>query len=155
MLAATCTRTVAVTCTSARAAYRSAMRVAWAASREAYAAMVAWAVADRHPDRLASLTVLSRPHPSAFRDSMESDADGQRHRSRHHRAFADPNTGPLLLEDGARRLRRNLVDSGVPLDAVDGYLSVVGSPEAMEAALAWYRATVLITQAAGPRSGVS
>lgn len=101
---------------------------------------VAWTAADRHPDRLASLTVLSRPHPSAFRSAIEADADDQRHRSRHHRAFHDPDTGPLLLADGARRLRRGLVDGGVPLGAVDEYVSVLGSPEALEAALAWYRA---------------
>src|SRR3974390_899694 len=27
---------------------------------------IAWGIADKHPDRLASLTVLSRPHPTAF-----------------------------------------------------------------------------------------
>ena len=101
---------------------------------------VAWVVADRHPERLASLMVLSRPHPSAFRRALEADADDQRHRSRHHRAFHDPATARLLLEDGARRLRRNLGGGGVPDVAVDEYLSVLADPAALEAALAWYRA---------------
>lgn len=101
---------------------------------------VAWVVADRHRERLASLMVLSRPHPSAFRRALEADADDQQHRSRHHRAFHDPATAHLLLEDGARRLRRSLTNGGVPDGAVEEYLSVLADPAALEAALAWYRA---------------
>ena len=104
---------------------------------------VAWTVAHRHPERLRSLAVLSRPHPSAFRDALSSDADDQRHRSRHHRAFDDPDTARLLLADDARRLRRGLLDNGVPADAVDLYVSVLGTADALDAALAWYRATAL------------
>jgi pimeloyl-ACP methyl ester carboxylesterase len=102
--------------------------------------MLAWVVAAHHPERLATLAVLSRPHPAAFRRAMRDDAGDQQHRSRHHRAFLDPATGPKLLADGARRLRRNLRDAGVPADACDLYLSVLGQPAALEAALAWYRA---------------
>jgi pimeloyl-ACP methyl ester carboxylesterase len=101
---------------------------------------VAWLTAARHPHRIASLTVLSRPHPAAFRTAFRADADGQRHRSRHHRAFLEAETGPKLLADGARRLRRNLSDAGVPPSHVEEYLSVLAEPEALEAALAWYRA---------------
>jgi len=106
---------------------------------------VAWLVADRHPDALASLSVLSRPHPRAFRAAIEADADGQRHRSRHHKAFHDPDTARLLLADGARRLRRGLVDNGVPEANAEAYLSVLDHPEALEAALAWYRAAGTIS----------
>ena len=101
---------------------------------------VAWFVAAQHPDRVTSLTVLSRPHPGAFQRALTSDADDQRHRSRHHSAFLDPDTGSLLLEDGGRRLRRQLATSGVPDAHIDEYLSVVGNPGALEGALAWYRA---------------
>jgi pimeloyl-ACP methyl ester carboxylesterase len=101
---------------------------------------VAWVVAARHPQRLASLTVLSRPHPGAFRLALRDDLDDQRHRSRHHRAFHDPATAELLLADDARRLRRLFVDAQVPASSIDEYLEVLGSTEALEAALAWYRA---------------
>ena len=111
---------------------------------------VAWTVADRHPERLHSLTVLSRPHPSAFQEALRADSDDQRHRSRHHRAFDDPSTASLLLDDGARRLRRGLVDNGVPDDAADLYLSVLGTVDALDAALAWYRATALGGVSVGP-----
>jgi pimeloyl-ACP methyl ester carboxylesterase len=108
---------------------------------------VAWAVADRCPERVATLTVLSRPHPAAFRQAFREDADRQRHRSRHHTAFLDPATGARLLEGGARRLRSRLTESGVPSPAVEEYLSVLGDPAALEAALAWYRAAGALTNA--------
>jgi len=101
---------------------------------------VAWLTAARHPERLASLTILSRPHPAAFRRAFEADDDGQKHRSRHHRAFLDPDTAALLLADGARRLRQTLGGAGVPEAAIAEYLSVLGEPAGLEAALAWYRA---------------
>ena len=112
---------------------------------------VAWAVADRHPQRLWSLTVLSRPHPEAFRAAIEADADGQRDRSGHHQRFHDPDTASLLLAEDARRLRSMLANAAVPADAIDAYLSVLGQPAAMEAALAWYRAAGQLSRfSAGP-----
>ena len=107
---------------------------------------VAWVTAHRHPSRLRSLTVLSRPHPAAFRRAFKENADDQQHRSRHHRIFHDPTTGPRLLEDGARRLRSRLADQGVPEASIAEYLSVLGEPAALEAALAWYRAAGSLTQ---------
>lgn len=101
---------------------------------------VAWGVADRHPDRLASLAILSRPHPAAFVAALQAPDGDQKHRSRHHRAFLDPATAGMLLEDGARRLRRNLAAAHVPPAAIEDYVSVLGNPAAMEAALGWYRA---------------
>ncbi|HJV59000.1 MAG TPA: alpha/beta hydrolase [Methylomirabilota bacterium] len=106
---------------------------------------VAWVTAHRHPSRLRSLTVLSRPHPAAFRRAFKENADDQQHRSRHHRIFHDPTTGPRLLEDGARRLRSRLADQGVPEASIAEYLSVLGEPAALEAALGWYRAAGSLT----------
>lgn len=83
--------------------------------------------------------MLSRPHPAAFARAFKEDPE-QAHRSRHHRAFLDPDTAGLLLADDARRLRKTLADQGVPDDAVAGYLEVLGEPAALEAALNWYRA---------------
>ena len=101
---------------------------------------VAWFVASRHPARVRSLAVLSRPHPAAFRRAFKDDADNQQHRSRHHKAFHDPNTAAMLLADDARRLRTALAQGGVPEQSIADYLSVLGDPAALEAALAWYRA---------------
>jgi len=100
---------------------------------------VSWGVASQHPKRLASLTILSRPHPSSFRRALLKEDGDQKHRSRHHRAFLDADTGKLLLADNARRLRDGLFGQGVPSAALEDHLSVLGNPEALEAALAWYR----------------
>lgn len=106
---------------------------------------ISWGVAAHHAARLASLTILSRPHPSAFLRALQAPDGEQKHRSRHHRAFFDPDTARMLTEEGARRLRRNLSEAKVPADAVELYASVLGTPEAMEAALAWYRTEGLRT----------
>ncbi|GEP59846.1 alpha/beta fold hydrolase [Reyranella soli] len=103
---------------------------------------VSWGVAAVHAKRLASLTVMSRPHPKSFRRALEKPDGEQKNRSKHHRAFLDAETGKLLLADNARRLREGLFGQGVPASAMDEHLSVLGAPEAMEAALAWYRANV-------------
>src|SRR5579872_4106810 len=98
-----------------------------------WAGQVAWATAAAHPDRLISLNVLSRPHPNAFIAAFDSDPD-QQHRSRHHRAFHDRDTGPKLLADNAAPLREMLAGAGLWPERIDEYLSVVGHPAAMEAA---------------------
>ena len=101
---------------------------------------VSWGVAAAHPARLASLTILSRPHPASFRRALAKEDGDQKHRSRHHRAFLDPETGRLLLADNAKRLRDGLFGQGVPAAALEAHLSVLGNEAALEAALAWYRA---------------
>src|SRR5712691_2947479 len=105
-----------------------------------WGASIAWGVADLHPNRVASLTVVSRPHPNAFNRALAMPDGDQARRSRHHKAFLEPDAGPQLLADGARRLRERLAKSGVPAAAIEEHLSVLGNPPAMEAALAWYRA---------------
>ncbi len=105
-----------------------------------WGASIAWGVADRYPDRLASLTVLSRPHPSAFNRALQMPDGEQARRSWHHRAFLEPEAGSRVLADDSRWLRERLARSGVPVDAIERHLSVIGNKEAMEAALAWYRA---------------
>jgi pimeloyl-ACP methyl ester carboxylesterase len=105
-----------------------------------WGASIAWGIADRHPDRLASLAVLSRPHPNAFNRALQMPDGEQARRSRHHRAFLEPDAGSVLLADNARRLRERLAKSGVPSAAIERHLSVLGNEPAMEAALAWYRA---------------
>jgi pimeloyl-ACP methyl ester carboxylesterase len=100
---------------------------------------LAWVAASWYPERLRSLTVLSRPHPDAFGRAMRDDPD-QAQRSRHHKAFQDPATERLLLEDGARRLRESLARNRVPSEAIEAYLETLGGEAALGAALNWYRA---------------
>jgi pimeloyl-ACP methyl ester carboxylesterase len=105
-----------------------------------WGASIAWGVADRYPDRIASLTVLSRPHPNAFNRALQLPDGKQAQRSLHHKAFLEPDAVRLVLADGARYLRERWRNSGVPAAAIEQYISVLGNEPAMEAALAWYRA---------------
>jgi pimeloyl-ACP methyl ester carboxylesterase len=111
---------------------------------------IAWAIADRTPQRLASLTVLSRPHPNAFNRALQMPDGDQAYRSRHHKAFLEPGAADLLLADNAKQLRERLTAAGVPTTAIAEHLSVLGNKEAMEAALAWYRARGTIRSPLGP-----
>src|SRR3984893_3757410 len=111
---------------------------------------IAWSLADRFPQRLASLTVLSRPHPNAFNRALQMPDGDQAHRSRHHRAFLEPNAADVVLADDARWLRERLAANGVPAPAINQHLAVLGNKAAMEAALSWYRARGAIRGPLGP-----
>jgi pimeloyl-ACP methyl ester carboxylesterase len=113
---------------------------------------LAWGIADKHPDRVASLTVLSRPHPTAFNRALALPDGEQAHRSRHHKAFLAPEAGALLLANDARRLRERWARSGVPAAAIEQHLAVIGDPAAMEGMLAWYRARGALRAPLGPIS---
>jgi pimeloyl-ACP methyl ester carboxylesterase len=111
---------------------------------------ISWALADRFPERLASLTVLSRPHPNAFNRALQMPDGDQAHRSRHHKAFLEPDAADVVLADDAKWLRERLAEAGVPADAIARHLAVLGNKPAMEAALAWYRARGAIRGPLGP-----
>jgi pimeloyl-ACP methyl ester carboxylesterase len=111
---------------------------------------IAWALADRFPERLASLTVLSRPHPNAFNRALQMPDGDQARRSRHHKAFLEPDAADVVLADDARWLRERLAAAGVPAAAIAAHLAVLGNKDAMEAALAWYRARGAIRAPLGP-----
>jgi pimeloyl-ACP methyl ester carboxylesterase len=111
---------------------------------------VSWGVADAHPERLASLTVLSRPHPLSFRGALQDPNGDQKHRSRHHTRFLEPETGPMLIEDNARRLREGLFGQNVGQGAIADHVAVLGNLSAIEAALAWYRSNKGLSGDFGP-----
>jgi pimeloyl-ACP methyl ester carboxylesterase len=111
---------------------------------------IAWALADRFSDRLASLAVLSRPHPNAFNRALAMPDGDQAHRSRHHKAFLEPGAADVILADDAKWLRQRLTAAGVPHAAIEEHLGVLGNKAAMEAALTWYRARGAIRSPLGP-----
>ena len=117
-----------------------------------WGASLAWQIADQHPERLGSLTILSRPHPLAFNRALNLPDGEQARRSRHHTTFLHPSAGANILADDAKWLRTRLAANGVPPAAIEVHLSVIGNPAAMEAALAWYRARGVRHQPLGPIS---
>jgi len=111
---------------------------------------IAWGIADKYPDRLASLSILSRPHPNAFNRALALPDGEQKQRSRHHRAFLEPDAASVVLADNSEWLRVRWDAAGMPRAAQEKHLAVLGNPAAMEAALAWYRARGAIRAPLGP-----
>jgi pimeloyl-ACP methyl ester carboxylesterase len=111
---------------------------------------IAWGLADRYPRRIASLAILSRPHPNAFNRALQMPDGEQAQRSRHHRWFLEPDAADKVLADDVKWLRERLAANGVPNAAIEKHLSVLGTKQAMEAALAWYRARGAIRGPLGP-----
>jgi pimeloyl-ACP methyl ester carboxylesterase len=114
-----------------------------------WGASIAWSLADRYAERIASLTILSRPHPNAFNRALETDPE-QPQRSKHHRWFLEPGAADIVLADDSKWLRERLAANGMPQAAIAEHLSVLGNKAAMEGALAWYRARGAIRGPLGP-----
>jgi pimeloyl-ACP methyl ester carboxylesterase len=94
----------------------------------------AWGTAGWHPDRVASLTMLSTPHPAAFRTSLWTSRQGL---VSWYIALCQL---PALPEAVARRtLAKSLLDSGLPADFADRYADAMAEPGALTGALNWYR----------------
>lgn len=98
---------------------------------------VAWQLGARHPDRVATLTVLSTPHPRAFIDALRTD-DEQRQKSLYMRDFSRPGYDEELLADDAAALRA--IFGGLPTVDVDHVMAAAQQPGALAAWLRWYAA---------------
>ena len=87
---------------------------------------------------------------TAFNRALQMTDAEQAQRSRHHKAFLEPDAADVVLTDNAKWLRDRLAANGVPAAAIEAHLSVLGNKDAMEAALAWYRARGAIRGPLGP-----
>ncbi|KHL18566.1 pimeloyl-ACP methyl ester carboxylesterase [Mumia flava] len=104
-----------------------------------WGASVAWRLAAAHPERVRSLTAVSVPHLSAYNWALSNDPDQQK-RSEYIRLFRQEGKAEeVLLAEDARRLRA-MYGEGVAPEQIDEYVAVLGEPDALTAALAWYRA---------------
>jgi pimeloyl-ACP methyl ester carboxylesterase len=108
--------------------------------------LVAWRLAQTAPERVASLTVLSTPHPGAMlRAALRSD---QALRSWYIAVFQVP----WLPERAVRaRLAPVLERMGLPHDVAERYDDRMREPGALRAAIDWYRALALPDPAGTPR----
>jgi pimeloyl-ACP methyl ester carboxylesterase len=96
---------------------------------------VAWAFAERHPERLTGLTVLSTPHHRAMAWAMRHG--DQARRSWYMAAFQLPVLPELVL---SRRLEPVLTASGLPRQDAQRYAARFREPGMARGGLAWYRA---------------
>ena len=100
---------------------------------------VAWHLAARHPERVATLTAVSTPHPRAFAAALRSSA--QPLQSAYIALFRTPRLAELVLgARGLAGLRLLLARSGLGPEWVETYAGALADPGALAAALAWYRA---------------
>ncbi|MQA15784.1 MAG: alpha/beta fold hydrolase [Pseudonocardiaceae bacterium] len=111
---------------------------------------VAWACGVRLADRLASLTVLSTPHPGAFLRALRGR---QALHSWYMGLFQLPWLPERLLTN--RRLFVGLlVRSGLPERYARRYAEHLDSPEAVAGGINWYRAMALPSTLQGARARV-
>ncbi|MGC4829671.1 alpha/beta fold hydrolase [Micromonospora arida] len=101
-----------------------------------WGAIMAWAVAAGHPERVHTLTAVSVPHPAAMAHALANDSQ-QKARSSYIALFRKPDKAEkVLLAFNATALRKMLGGVG---DA-NRYADPMREPGALTAALNWYRA---------------
>jgi pimeloyl-ACP methyl ester carboxylesterase len=111
--------------------------------------IVAWRLAARHPERLHTLTAVTVPHPAAFRDAL--GRSNQLLRSTYVALFRTPWLAEKVLGTGGNAgLRRMLERSGLSSVYADEYAEALSEPNALRAALNWYRASGPDTLRADP-----
>jgi pimeloyl-ACP methyl ester carboxylesterase len=98
---------------------------------------VAWLLGAHHPDRVASVTVLSTPHPAALARALRSDR-GQQLKSWYIAAFQVPWVPERAF---AAFFASTVVRSGLPLEDARRYAAHLARPEALAGPIGWYRAT--------------
>lgn len=100
--------------------------------------IVAWALGGRHPERLASLTSLTTPHPSAFARSLVTST--QLLRSWYMLFYQLPVLPELgsTTSAGRRAFERTLARSGLAPERVARYAEVLAEGAAGPA-VNWYR----------------
>ncbi len=102
--------------------------------------LVAWHFASRYPERLLSLTVLSTPHPDAWRSAIQTDED-QRRKSQYIALFrkAGYAAEQILAAANYQRLRGVYQDK-IAGPAIEKNILRFVEEGALTAALNWYRA---------------
>lgn len=106
-----------------------------------WGAVVAWATAMEHPDKLATLTAISVPHPSAFLKAMPK---GQIKDSWYMAAFNVPFLPEKILTDPKRARFMLGTKSGMSSETIDTYLRDFAANRArLTGALGYYRALPL------------
>lgn len=108
---------------------------------------IAWLMAAERPERLLSFASLSRPHPAAFARALKDDA-AQAGRSGHHRSLQQEGAAAAIRADDMAGLRRMFAAQGVPADTAQAYVATLSEPGAIEAAIAWYKASAAALRAA-------
>lgn len=107
---------------------------------------VAWTLAGYYAERIETVTIGSVPHPAAFggayKASKQDGGDSQHERSGYMRQIVNGPRGEMEKMFANPDMTR-MMFAGLPERAVNEYLEVLGTPEAMRGVLDWYRAGAL------------
>ena len=106
-----------------------------------WGAVVAWGVAQQHPDRVATLTAVSVPHPMSFVTAMARS--GQVLKSWYMLAFQVPKIPELVVGRLSKASDRQLAASGMTREDLDRVQREIVDDGALPGALGWYRALPL------------
>lgn len=104
---------------------------------------VAWQAAGRKPERLRTLSVVSTPHPAALQAAKDAgrtaDGEDQAEKSAYMHLFREPGSEQLFLADDCAGFRLALTGAGLDAESTEHYVAALGTPEAMNGPLNWYR----------------
>lgn len=103
-----------------------------------WGSVVAWHIADRHPEKLKTFTSLSIPHLRAFKEAMTDPKCEQGEKSGYIKSFVKKESERTYLMAGKAGLR--MIYKDLPELDRDYYLEVLGKEDALRSALNWYRA---------------
>jgi pimeloyl-ACP methyl ester carboxylesterase len=105
--------------------------------------LLGWIVAERFPDRVRSLSVISTPHPLALQHALSGGDPEQAARISTTASLQVPEVAERLLlgpeRDGSGLLRM-LCETGLDKEDAGMYAAALSEPGALTAALNWYRA---------------
>lgn len=116
-------------------------------------ALVGWHLAGRVPERIATLTAVSVPHPAAYVRSLPRSRQAMR--SAYVPVLRLPIVSEALLgAAGGAVLRRLLTATGLPDRHATGYVDRLLPGGGLRAALSWYRNLDLREMASTPAARV-
>jgi pimeloyl-ACP methyl ester carboxylesterase len=105
-----------------------------------WGAGVAWPTAVVAKDRVISLTAVSVPHPDAFAQVLADPTSCQYASSSYFDFFVTPAATDFFVNDDAAGLRATY--GGLSEDDIQVYVDALGTREAIDGGLAWYRANI-------------
>ena len=105
-----------------------------------WGAFIAWEFAGKYPDRLRTLIPISVPHPEAFALALADPNGIQAEMSSYVEFFQQAESTSVFLADNASLLKSIYESAGLSAEEMEPYLKILGKPEALDAALNWYRA---------------
>jgi pimeloyl-ACP methyl ester carboxylesterase len=107
-----------------------------------WGAILAWTLAGMEPERVASLTAISVPHPDASAAARNAGSACQQVATAYFDLFNDDNAADWFLGLNAAILRALFED--LSDEAKQHYIDTMRQPGAMRAALNWYSANSAI-----------